>query len=62
MDWAQRAEYYEQCLENALKLMVRVTTGDATVEGMGEWISLNYPEYRDLLPKHLRVLPPTRKK
>jgi hypothetical protein len=52
------ASYYEQSLENALKLMVKVASGRQTAAGMGRWVSLNYREYRPKLPKRLRITRP----
>lgn len=48
-------------LEAALDLMTRVASGKQTVAKMGQWISLNYPELRDKLPKAMRIKPPKRK-
>lgn len=45
-------------LAKALEVMVGVARGEQTVQRMGEFISLNYPEYRNLLPELMRILPP----
>ncbi len=49
-------------LNHAIELMCRVASGKQTLQAMGEWMSLNYPKYRHLLPKGMQVLPPTRKR
>ena len=54
------AGYYEECLENALQVMVRVARGETSLQQLGEWVSLNYAEYRHMLPEQMRVLPPKR--
>ena len=40
--------------------MVRVARGETSLQELGEWISLNYAEYKDQLPEQMRVLPPKR--
>lgn len=71
MDWAKIQEYSREdlidtvegleCdLDHCVELMVRVARGEQTVQRMGEWVSLNYPKYREQLPEQMRVLPPTR--
>jgi len=49
-------------LASAVDLMTRVARGEQTVHAMGEWISLNYPKYRERLPEHMRALPPKRER
>jgi len=48
-------------LEHAVELMCRVASGRQTLQAMGEWVSLNYPKYRDMLPQEMRALPPKRR-
>ena len=50
----------ESDLHSAVDLMVRVARGEQTIQRMGEWLSLNYPKYRQRLPEQMRALPPKR--
>ena len=71
MDWNKVRQYKRrdlideiealECeLDMAVELMARVVRRKQTVHAMGEWVSLNFPKFRDQLPKAMRVLPPRR--
>lgn len=49
----------ESELDSAIDLMVRVARGEQTVHNMGEWVSLNFPKFRDRLPAAMQATPPT---
>jgi hypothetical protein len=55
--WQSKASALEIELEWAVDLMVRVARGEQTVQRMGEWVSLNFPQERKRLPKKMRVTP-----
>ncbi len=38
-------------LNEAVDLMVRVARGEQTIERMAEWVSMNFPKFRDRLLK-----------
>jgi hypothetical protein len=40
-----------------LRLMCRVARGEQTLQAMGEWIYLMYPQFRKSLPLRMRVKP-----
>lgn len=46
-----KAAGLEEELDYAVDLMVRVARGEQTVERMAEWVSMNFPKFRDRLPK-----------
>ncbi len=60
-DLIDEIEGLECDLDAAVELMVRVARGKQTIQAMGEWVSLNYPKYRDQLPEAMRALPPRRR-
>jgi hypothetical protein len=60
MSLQDKVDGLESDLQSAVDLMVRVARGEQTVQGMGEWISLNYPKHREQLPAAMRALPPQR--
>ncbi|HEY4488434.1 MAG TPA: hypothetical protein VJB97_02865 [Candidatus Paceibacterota bacterium] len=47
-------------LGKRVQVMVRVARGETSLQQLGEWVSLNYAEYRHMLPEQMRVLPPKR--
>lgn len=59
-DLQDRVDGLESDLQSAVDLMVRVACGEQTVQAMGEWLSLNYPNHRERLPEQMRTLPPKR--
>ncbi len=53
-----KIEALEWELKEAVDLMARVAAGTQTIQNMGEWVSLNFPEFRDKLPKQMQAVPP----
>tara|TARA_B100000745_G_scaffold264391_1_gene189080 strand:- start:345 stop:608 length:264 start_codon:yes stop_codon:yes gene_type:complete len=48
-------------LDAAIDLMARVCSGKQSVHNMGEWISLNFPKFRERLPAQMQAKPPNHK-
>ena len=61
-DLLDEIEALECELNMAIDLMARVASRKQTVFRMGEWVSLNFPKFRDKLPKRMQALPPIRHK